>query len=590
MRSAVPAVARLLRRFKSGYSPAQSPFSRLTDMLGAMDGEPTKEPAEHAHKPGLAAVFSALIPGTGQWYAGRKARALLVAAPMILLLLVIVLGAWGGAVGVLELAVRPAILWTLIAVNIVLLAWRVFAVTDAYRLAREGATSRWSRLLLVALVALVAIPHVAVVSYAFRSVLLIDRVFSSADAGGDVAVTLAPPSPEADVVPDPLTVEISTTTTSPVVATTTTEGPPARNLIFRPGLGDPGAIDARPDMDAPEAAAAPFLPFEERVDAGRLTFLLAGGDSGPDRGGLRTDTIMVATMDLQTGEAALFGIPRNMAQIPMPRQFRSAFVDFERRLSPVNDPSTWVDRDGDGVPDRPGFSSCRCFPEQINALYPYTRKWTRSFPDEVDPGMAALREVVEHLTGLNVDYYVLVDMKAFVELVDAVGGVDVYVQAALQSEVSPPEEGARWATVDVQPGMNHLSGTEALAYARARKGSSDYVRMQRQRCLLRSVAADSDPWTLFRSFPSIADAIERYVVTDVPVAFLPDLVRAAATLDFSNIATVGFNPPYYAPKRDHKYRPIPDVKRIRAKVSKVIEEGTIAQSSTGDSECDPPAE
>lgn len=135
--------------------------------------------------------------------------------------------------------------------------------------------------------------------------------------------------------------------------------------------------------------------------------------------------------------------------------------------------------------------------------------------------------------------------------------------------------------------MNHLSGTEALAYARARKGSSDYARMERQRCLLRAVAADADPLTLLRSFPAVADAIESYVITDIPVVFLPDLVRAAANLDVSSIATVGFNPPYYAPERDHNYHPIPDVGRIRWKVKNVLEEGVVAQSSSGVSECDP---
>ena len=156
-----------------------------------------------------------------------------------------------------------------------------------------------------------------------------------------------------------------------------------------------------------------------------------------------------------------------MGQIPMPQRFRTAFADLERRLAAESDPATWTDRDGDGVPDQPGVAPCNCFPEQINALYPYTRKWTRSFPDEADPGMAALREVVENMIGLHIDYYVLVDMRAFVALVEAVDGVDVYVKEALEAEVSPPAEGERWATVDVQPGMNHLSGTEALAYARA---------------------------------------------------------------------------------------------------------------------------
>jgi LCP family protein required for cell wall assembly len=551
-----------------------------------MTGEETTDRAATGARPGLAAALSALIPGAGQWYAGRPVRAAVVAFPMILLFTASVIALEGGAVGVLEWIVRPAVLWTLLAANLLLLAWRLFAVIDAYRLPENATFTGWSMVLLSVAVVVVLAPHVVAGAYAVRGALLIDRVFVSADASDTTPVTLAPPSPEADIVPDPVTVE--TTTTVPPT-TTTTESPPERNMIFRPGLGDPDAIKARPDIVS-SGPVAPFLPFDERVDPGRLTFLLAGGDAGPGRGGLRTDTIMVATIDLDTGEAALFGIPRNMGQIPMPQRFKTAFADLERRLAPPSDPETWVDLDGDGLPDEPEFVPCNCFPEQINALYPYTRKWTGSFPNEVDPGMAALREVVEHMIGLHIDYYVLVDMQAFVALVEAVDGVDVYAKEALEAEVSPPVEGERWATVDVQPGMNHLSGTEALAYARARKGSSDYARMERQRCLLRAVAGEADPLTLLRSFPAIANAIESHVVTDVPVVFLPDLVRAAAKLNFSSIATAGFNPPYYAPERDAKYHPIPDIGRIRWKVKKVLEVGVVSQSSSGVSECDPVVE
>ncbi len=549
-----------------------------------MSGQATNDHASGRARPGLAAGLSALIPGAGQWYTGHPGRAALVASPLLLLFVASVVAWQGGAVGILEWVVRPSVLWGLLAVNVLLLAWRLFAVIDAYRLPGGGRTGAWSVVLLVVAVGIVMVPHVVAGAYGVRGTLLIDRVFVSADATNVTPVTLAPPSPEADIVPDPVTVE--TTSTVPATTTSTTEAPPGKNMIFRPSIGDPDAIKARSDIVS-GGPVAPFLPFEDRVDPGRLTFLLAGGDAGPGRGGLRTDTIMVATIDLDSGEAALFGIPRNMGQIPMPKRFETAFADLERRLAPERDPATWTDIDDDGVPDEPEFVPCNCFPEQINALYPYTRKWTGSFPNEVDPGMAALREVVEHMIGLHIDYYVLVDMQAFVALVEAVDGVDVYVKEALEAEVSPPSEGERWATVDVEPGMNHLSGTEALAYARARKGSSDYARMTRQRCLLRAVAADADPLTLLRSFPAIANAIESYVVTDVPVAFLPDLVRAAAKLDFSNIATVGFNPPYYAPERDHKYHPIPDVGRIRYKVKRVLEEGVVAQSNTGVSECDP---
>ncbi|MEN8235189.1 MAG: LCP family protein [Actinomycetota bacterium] len=554
-----------------------------------MDGNEVTSDANRPPRPGVAATLSTIIPGAGQWYAGYLRRGLVVAAPLVLIAVSVVALLRRGAIGTLELAVQPVVLWMLLAVNVVVLAWRLFAVVDAYRLSKTERVSRWVGALVVGLVVLVALPHVVVGAYGLRGAMFIDRVFVANGAGAAAANTIAPPSPEADLVPDPA--GTSTTTTVPpsttvAVSTTTTEAAPRRNLLFREGFGDPEAVAVRPEIVESDHAA-PFLPFEERIDDTRLTFLLAGGDAGPGRGGLRTDTIMVATIDLETGQAAIFGIPRNMGQIPMPKRFEGAFVEMQKRLAPESDPSTWVDVNGDGIPDEPEFESCDCFPEQINALYAYTRKWTRSFPNEVDPGMAALREVTEHMLGLHIDYYVLVDMQAFVALVEAVGGVDVYVKEALEAEVSPPEEGAHWATVDVQPGWNHLSGTEALAYARARKGSSDYARMERQRCLLRGVAGEADPLTMLRSFPAIADAIERYVVTDVPVSFLPDLVRAAATLDVSKIATVGFNPPYYAPVRDHKYHAIPDLDRIRWKVKRVLNEGVVAQSSDGISECDP---
>jgi LCP family protein required for cell wall assembly len=560
-----------------------------------MTGHGTQESNTTDANPAIAAALSALLPGTGQWYAGRFVRGLLTGVPLVLLIAVGMLAWNGGATGILELAVQPAVIWTLLFFNLVIVIWRVFAVVDAYRISDAGRRGTGTAIVLGALIILVAAPHIATAVYGYRGILLIDRVFVSDDGTAGSAVTLAPPSPEADMVPDPALAAPTTTTTTTTTlppsttepaTTTTTEAPPRPNLIFRPGIGDPGAVADRGDIVFGRKDA-PFLPFDERVDPGRLTFLLAGGDAGPGRGGLRTDTIMIATVDLDTGQAALFGIPRNMAQIPMPSRFKDAFVDLQRKLSPTVAKDKWVDTNGDGQPDPPGFTPCHCFPEQINAVYPYTRKWVKSYPDEVDPGMAALRDVVSTMTGLHIDYYVLVDMRAFVALVDAVGGVDVYVQKPLQAEVSPPEEGQHWATVDVDVGWHHLSSSEALAYSRARKGSSDYVRMQRQRCLLRAVAAEADPLTMFRSFPAIADAIEKYVVTDVPVSFLPDLVRAAANLDFSNIATVGFNPPYYAPERDFKYHPIPDLGRIRSKIDSVLTEGVVAQSKDGVSECDP---
>ena len=157
-----------------------------------------------------------------------------------------------------------------------------------------------------------------------------------------------------------------------------------------------------------------------------------------------------------------------MAQIPLPRRFANAFVELQRRLEPRPPPPVEETDDGGEAtegkrkpPEPPAFVPCKCFPEQLNAVYPYTRRWTRTYPDEVDPGMAALRDVLEHLMGLDIDYYALIDMAAFVDLVDAMGGIDVYVTEPIESEVSPPREGDPWAYVKVEPGWHHFDGPEA---------------------------------------------------------------------------------------------------------------------------------
>ena len=156
--------------------------------------------------------------------------------------------------------------------------------------------------------------------------------------------------------------------------------------------------------------------------------------------------------------------------------------------------------------------------------------------------------------------------------------------------VSSPEEGQPKAKINVEPGMNTLSGLEALAYTRWRIGSSDYNRMGRQRCVIKAATTQADTLTIARTLPDLLDVMEQYVTTDIPVNFLPDLVRIAGTVDYDNIATVGLVPPTYSAGRTPAKYPIPYVSRMQWKVQDVIENGIVAQSKTGASECDPPQE
>lgn len=487
-------------------------------------------------------------------------------------------------------------LWFLFGLNILAAIWRLTSAVDAFAIA-GGNDAGWLTSAIVgggiALAVVIAAPHVVVADKTINAVRLFDIVFAGDD--GPPSVPVIAIGTDADIVPDPIvrTYDVESTIQTRLLG-----------RIFEEGFGDPDAVAVwklEAALNQIPTPGAPFLPFTERVGTDRITILLAGGDAGSGRGGLRTDSMMIATINPETGKAALFGFPRNLGRVPLPPAWEDAFAELEMQVLLRSEEeedettTTTVDTTTTTTPvettttTTAPFVSCECFPEQLNALYPFTRRWTGTYPNEVDPGMAALRDVLSHATGLRIDYYVLIDMAAFVEIVEAIGGVDVYVQEPLEAEVSPPREGDPWATVDVDVGWHTLDGFEALAYVRARHGSSDYARMQRQRCLLRAVAASSTPYTLLRGLGGIVDALDRSLVTDLPASFAPDMLEMTAKLDFNDIVTVGFNPGFYAPEYDSIGHPIPDTGRIRAKIASVIRDQDAGISATGDggtSECD----
>jgi len=336
-------------------------------------------------------------------------------------------------------------------------------------------------------------------------------------------------------------------------------------------VGDPDAADAAQSYQASRDRTDEDRVLPAGFDAEateRITILLAGGDGGAGRSGSRTDVINVVSIDTSTGKAAVFGIPRNMTHVPLPARWSTAFVDLEKQLTPYAERRKWTDEDGDGEPDQ--FVPCHCFPDQINAIYPFTRKWTDTYPDEREPGLAALRDVLEIMLGLDIDYYAFVNMNGFVSVVNALGGVDVFVTRGVYIEMSHPSIEGEWVEVAVGRGWRRLSGLNALGYVRERRSSNDYVRMQRQRCLLKAVAAKATPATVVSRFSQLSRAMVRSVKTDIRVDYLPTLLEHTASLDLDDITTVGFVPPFYTPVLDHRGKPTPDLGRIQRAVQTAL--------------------
>ncbi|MEU8246418.1 LCP family protein [Nonomuraea sp. NPDC048916] len=259
--------------------------------------------------------------------------------------------------------------------------------------------------------------------------------------------------------------------------------------------------------------ASPILAQDPWNGAQRITFLLIGADAAPNRPGVRTDSMTVASVDTATGATTLFGLPRNLEQVRLPegparQRFPYGFT-------------------GDG-PNTPGL---------LNEIFQYAEDHPEMVPGarKGHRGPILLKRTISDILGIPVDYYAMVDMKGFAEIIDAMGGVKVTIKE--------PIVYGKYREGLLAAGTRRLSGEEALWYGRSRTDSDDYVRMGRQKCLLNAVAKQADPITVLNSFEELASATKRAISTDLPQTLLPPVIELAAEVKDARIRSVSFVPP-----------------------------------------------
>lgn len=252
---------------------------------------------------------------------------------------------------------------------------------------------------------------------------------------------------------------------------------------------------------------------------GRLNVLLLGGDAGKDRTGLRPDSITVASIDAETGRTVLFSLPRNMQRVPIPSD------------SPLY--HLYPAPDGYYCPEK--SLKDRCLLNGINTLATEHKKL---FPGVTYPGIEATRDSVEEILGLEINYWAVIDMRGFRQLIDAVGGI----RLDIGKRVPIGSENGIYGYFSV--GKNqHLDGYHALWFARSRVKASDYERMLRQKCVMNAMLRQLDVTTVVTKFQAIAAAGEQIVATNVPsdqIGVLADLALKGKSLP---MASVSFVPP-----------------------------------------------
>ncbi len=232
----------------------------------------------------------------------------------------------------------------------------------------------------------------------------------------------------------------------------------------------------------------PALPGVQQDDPeGTINILVLGLDRRPSEGQAptRTDTIFVLTIDAKSKSAGILGIPRDSwVEVPFPQ----GSDVFENRVNTVY--ATGETRDYDGG------------------------------------GPALVKEVVETNFGIPVDRYVIIDFEAFVDMIDELGGIDVYVaEEVYDPTYSRTELPGDFYPLSFAEGEHHMDGQTALDYSRTRYGSSDLSRIQRQQQVI---------------FAAIDKALERRLVSVDSLVGLWDRYLDAIDTDINDIQAPGY--------------------------------------------------
>ncbi len=122
-------------------------------------------------------------------------------------------------------------------------------------------------------------------------------------------------------------------------------------------------------------------------------------------------------------------------------------------------------------------------------------------------------KTIGNLMGLDIQYYVYVDFQGFIKLVDAVGGVDFYVEKDMK--YSDAADGHVY-DINLKKGQQHLDGDKALQYVRFRHDRlSDFTRTERQRDFLKAIAAKlKSGWNLIK-LPEILGEVTPYMESNM---------------------------------------------------------------------------
>ncbi|MGD8489931.1 MAG: LCP family protein [Anaerolineae bacterium] len=252
-------------------------------------------------------------------------------------------------------------------------------------------------------------------------------------------------------------------------------GAPATTAIYDESPApDPGSSEAAVPPEAtrmPSPTATPPTAFRIDIPDHFLNILLMGSDRRPNTGHWRTDSLIIVSVDTQSSVVRLLSIPRDL----------------------------WVYIPGHG----------------------YNRVNTADLWGELDrkgSGPEWVKRTIHYNLGIPIHYYVRVDFQGFMRIIDTLGGVTIDVDCPLPD-------------INLSAGIHHMTGREALRYARSRKSTNDFDRGRRQRKVLLALWEQALSLEMLPRLPELWLTMAGTVQTDLPLEQVINLAYLGTRLE-----------------------------------------------------------
>lgn len=264
------------------------------------------------------------------------------------------------------------------------------------------------------------------------------------------------------------------------------------------------AVSERIHIENPSARGtyenlSSILPGGEREklrgeDEGRINILLLGRAGEKYPGKHLTDTVMLASIDTREHRAGFLSLPRDL-------------------YAPIPGTNLYT---------------------KLNSLYQYGL----SSGDDAD----IVRRAVEHMTGVDVPYFISLDFDGFERIIDDLGGVKIYSERDIR-DTRYPGKNYSYETFELSAGWHELDGKTALKYARERHSDpeGDFGRAKRQQQIIKAAQEKAfsaktylNAFTITRLFETLGDSVR----TNLSIAEIASLAELGKTTDLRNASTV----------------------------------------------------